>query len=467
MAEGTSSQLEYGPGSRDRHRTENMKWYYAQQSKQPWHGMKQLHFGDELEQEVSEVTCHDRSYDDSPRPYQHKPRNRHVKLEVSNNLNISDSELYRDSQPEMIHDGETNDLAVKTQWSDSVGQDGQDTEIFPTGSVLKTDADNIHKEIQPIIDDNNMHKETQCRHQCSFCNEHFASEGGKASHELGVHSGEKPYSCKVCNEAFVSMEEVKHHKSVHTKQFLCSFCGKQFRAKCDRLQHENYCHKGITYPCSFCDKRFYSQRYKKDHEKVHTGTSQYKCSFCGVFSISKSALLVHENVHKKERLFQCTVCGKCLGSKLAVAQHEKRHVDVRAKYKCSICDKIFLDSRSLYRHEKRHAGSMKYECRYCGKKFDAPSILANHERTHTGEKPFKCQFCDKYFSNKDKVVVHERRHKGERNHACSYCGKTFFESTKKTEHERIHTGEKPYKCQMCDYRCAIHGNLTKHMKAHK
>lgn len=55
---------------------------------------------------------------------------------------------------------------------------------------------------------------------------------------------------------------------------------------------------------------------------------------------------------------------------------------------------------------------------------------------------------------------------GRRNDTCEYCGKVFKNCSNLTVHRRSHTGEKPYKCELCSYACAQSSKLTRHMKTH-
>lgn len=53
-----------------------------------------------------------------------------------------------------------------------------------------------------------------------------------------------------------------------------------------------------------------------------------------------------------------------------------------------------------------------------------------------------------------------------RNDTCEFCGKVFKNCSNLTVHRRSHTGEKPYKCELCSYACAQSSKLTRHMKTH-
>ena len=56
---------------------------------------------------------------------------------------------------------------------------------------------------------------------------------------IRLHTGDKPYQCKVCDKYFSDLSNLKRHLRIHTgdKPYKCTVCGKGFRQSAHLTTH--------------------------------------------------------------------------------------------------------------------------------------------------------------------------------------------------------------------------------------
>ena len=105
-----------------------------------------------------------------------------------------------------------------------------------------------------------------------------------------AHTGEKPYSCDICEREFGHMNNLITHKGRHAGE--------------------------KPYACTICEKQFASMRIIIQHRTLHVGE---KCAICEKKFGEKSQLSIQEHILEKNRMYVThvektlltRVCGSC------------------------------------------------------------------------------------------------------------------------------------------------------------
>jgi len=340
-------------------------------------------------------------------------------------------------------------------------------------------------------------------HACNFCGKICQSATSLKEHIMRIHTGEKPFSCTICDRKFVINHERKIHEQRHMGELpvpdrsrnrnrQCDICGKKFQLPRDLRKHIMRIHtEEKPFSCSFCDKKFHMSHDRKKHELHHRGELP-QCPVCGgtyvnlynhmlvhsdnnykhICSVCKKAFRVagtlrkHMLVHTGERPYTCNDCG----GRFRTGTHLKKHMVVHIKEKncgpCNVCGKMFSDTNRLTSHMRTHSEERPYHCETCGKGFKMKHTLDVHQAVHSSEKPFVCSVCGKQFKWDVLLWRHKLIHTGEQPYECSVCGMRFNQSCSMKRHMLIHTGEKPYSCSDCGERFTQSGGLSGHRRRH-
>ncbi|CAG5986587.1 unnamed protein product [Menidia menidia] len=256
------------------------------------------------------------------------------------------------------------------------------------------------------------------------CDRRF-SRSDELSRHLRVHTGHKPFQCRVCARSFSRSDHLATHLRTHTgeKPFGCQQCARRFARSDERRRHL----KGTSCPEGFTG-RF----------SVDSGSQWTVCGLLGTWpDVSHMYAPPHPPQHPPAA--PSSPCrgdayqgqGGAAGGYLSFPPAQLsllpeyggfyppgcggeypgrpgRTPVHQRPFPCPAagCDRRFSRSDELSRHLRVHTGHKPFQCRVCARSFSRSDHLATHLRTHTGEKPFGCQQCARRFARSDE----RRRH---------------------------------------------------------
>ena len=278
------------------------------------------------------------------------------------------------------------------------------------------------------------------RIQCDICKK-LVWAANFERHTLAVHSKERPFKCKYCDKNFNDPSAVGRHQQLHEAKNVKSF------------------------ECSMCDMKFTTHFYLKGHLKWHSA-EKYQCEQCP--SVIKGKGSFHEHIKTHSTALKCSLCDRIFTRTHQLTKHMNGFHNLGQRVSCTLCNSTFKMKEHLNKHMNyKHSPKDKHKCETCNKYFSQEGSLYIHRKIHKGER-FQCSLCEASYAQK----FHFKNHlakvhsvgKFEKRFVCSVCHKKFERKAILQDHMSNHTGIKPYKCDFCDYKVALRGTLTVHLR---
>ncbi|GBO00759.1 Zinc finger protein 112 [Araneus ventricosus] len=155
----------------------------------------------------------------------------------------------------------------------------------------------------------------------------------------------------------------------------------EFQSKRNLKQHSVVTSGQKLFSCKVCQKEYKHESTLKCHKCVHADIKPYECKFCGKAFPTKSALKTHVLIHTDEKPFTCDICGIGFTQNGNLKTHMRTHTGEKP-YSCPTCGKSFTEKSNLKTHERVHTGEKPYKCEFCGRYFSIKCNLKRHTKTH-------------------------------------------------------------------------------------
>ncbi|XP_023951698.2 zinc finger protein 271-like isoform X1 [Bicyclus anynana] len=303
-------------------------------------------------------------------------------------------------------------------------------------------------------------------YSCNICQYKCKRKSHLIIH-MRTHTGEKPYSCNLCEYKCNQNCQLVIHMRTHTgeKPYSCELCEYKCGVKISLVRHMSLHSGEKLYACNICDYKCNKNSQLVIHIRTHTGEKPYSCKLCEYKCKVKSSLVRHMLLHTGEKPYSCNLCDYKCNENSSLVKHMRIHTGVK-HYSCKFCEYICNQNRHLVTHMRSHTGEKLYSCKLCEYKCNGKNRLVIHMRTHTGEKPYSCKLCDYKCNENGSLVIHMRVHTGEKPYSCKFCEYKCKVKSSLITHMRTHTGEKPYSCNLCEFKCNRNNNLVIHKRTH-
>ncbi|XP_077186228.1 uncharacterized protein LOC143833881 [Paroedura picta] len=352
------------------------------------------------------------------------------------------------------------------------------------------------------------------KHECPDCGRRYIRLADVLQH-MSIHTGEKPYKCPNCDQAFTwSSNFLAHQRKCRVKKCapstplaedrvaqagdeqLCPVKEEDIKSEdqygvwpgenpeaaspeaseaTSPLTEQPSEHQGGEQEApTFPSKGVLPTRKPTGYSKK----KRYPCLECGRKFLRLSNMLLHTRVHTGEKPYKCLSCGKTFRWASNLSEHQKsRHGCKKEPEPSPVlaeCDVILEDEEELIHILERdfQKGETKSEASIETPPEESQDAVSDSSenseiraapRQRRGRVGRPRGVSPQHLKTAAALKKNKYRPK-ERKHKCTVCGHRTYYLSDLLRHTAIHTRQKPYKCQECGQAFAQNSALRFHQR---
>lgn len=151
-----------------------------------------------------------------------------------------------------------------------------------------------------------------------------------------MQKSESVYWCSICCKSYPTLNAAnRHQRLVHDKKHQCSYCNERFASKWHLTRHQRkhglVLENGEGHKCGVCDKVLSDRRSLETHIKLQheARAKEFVCRHCKKRFAKRTALEIHTASHLKrgERCdaFKCSLCDQTFTLKSNLTKHNTKY----------------------------------------------------------------------------------------------------------------------------------------------